>query len=286
MADKKISELTALGTTPANDDQFPLVDTDASTTKKVTYTNLKGGISGVIVGDTDTQTLTNKTLTSPTLTTPVLGTPSSGTLTNCTGLPEAGLTLSDNTTNNSSTTKHGFLLKLNNTATTFMNGTGAWSTPSSSSTLIQDTTLSASSSFDKSSISGYKQLLLIYNIEGSETSGNVNLDVTFNGVTGTSYNFNNRIGGVITDVTGSDGIRLTDTLRTTITCHGFMIIDVVDSGAQNIHGCSGHQIIVGNLGVNGWGGAGAFITSGDITQVTITPSSGTITGRASLYGLS
>ena len=40
-----------------------------------------------LVGDTATQTLTNKTLTSPTLTTPVLGTPSSGTLTNCSGLP-------------------------------------------------------------------------------------------------------------------------------------------------------------------------------------------------------
>lgn len=37
------------------------------------------------------QTLTNKTLTSPTLTTPALGTPASGTLTNCTGLPLAGV---------------------------------------------------------------------------------------------------------------------------------------------------------------------------------------------------
>jgi hypothetical protein len=40
---------------------------------------------------TGTQTLTNKTLTSPTMTAPVLGTPASGTLTNCTGLPTAGL---------------------------------------------------------------------------------------------------------------------------------------------------------------------------------------------------
>lgn len=40
--------------------------------------------SGAIVGDTDSQTLTNKTLTSPTLTTPALGTPASGNLSNCT----------------------------------------------------------------------------------------------------------------------------------------------------------------------------------------------------------
>lgn len=44
-----------------------------------------------LVGRASTDTLTNKTLTSPTLTTPALGTPASGVLTNCTGLPTAGL---------------------------------------------------------------------------------------------------------------------------------------------------------------------------------------------------
>lgn len=53
------------------------------------------GVNVVTVSSTDT--LTNKTLTSPTLTTPVLGTPSSGTLTNCTGLPIAGLVASTST---------------------------------------------------------------------------------------------------------------------------------------------------------------------------------------------
>jgi hypothetical protein len=56
------------------------------------------GISGSVVGTTDTQTLTNKTLTSPTLTTPALGTPASGVATNLTGTA-SGLTAGNVTTN-------------------------------------------------------------------------------------------------------------------------------------------------------------------------------------------
>jgi len=41
---------------------------------------------------------------------------------------DTNLTLTDITTGNSSTTKHGFLPKLNNVHTTFMDGTGAWDT--------------------------------------------------------------------------------------------------------------------------------------------------------------
>lgn len=42
---------------------------------------------------------------------------------------EAMQVLADNTTNNASTTKHGYLKKLSNTATEFMNGQGNWATP-------------------------------------------------------------------------------------------------------------------------------------------------------------
>ncbi len=74
-------------------------------------------------------TLTTPALTSPTMTGPALGTPISGVLTNATGLPEAGLSLTDVATANSATSQHGFLKKLDNTATHFMDGTGNWSTP-------------------------------------------------------------------------------------------------------------------------------------------------------------
>ena len=50
-----------------------------------------GTNSASVVTVGGTQTLTGKTLASPTLTTPALGTPASGVLTNCTGLPTAGL---------------------------------------------------------------------------------------------------------------------------------------------------------------------------------------------------
>lgn len=65
----------------------------------------------------------------PTFISPLLGTPTSGTLTNCTGYTGANLVLTDVTTNNSSTSAHGFLKKLDNTATNYMDGTGAWSVP-------------------------------------------------------------------------------------------------------------------------------------------------------------
>lgn len=42
---------------------------------------------------------------------------------------ETEITLSDITTNDSSTTNHGFLKKLSNTATEFMNGVGSWAVP-------------------------------------------------------------------------------------------------------------------------------------------------------------
>ncbi len=42
---------------------------------------------------------------------------------------EADITLADNTTNNVSTTKHGFAPKLSNNAGQFLDGTGSWSAP-------------------------------------------------------------------------------------------------------------------------------------------------------------
>ncbi len=63
-------------------------------------------------------------------------------LVQATGVPyraaplDSDLSFSDITTNNSSTSTHGFLKKLDNSAAHFMNGTGAWSTPAGTTVAV------------------------------------------------------------------------------------------------------------------------------------------------------
>ena len=65
---------------------------------------------------------------------------------------ESTITLADNTTNNASTTKHGFLKKLSNVATEYMDGTGNYSVPAGSGggglVLLEQHTASASASLN------------------------------------------------------------------------------------------------------------------------------------------
>lgn len=53
----------------------------------------------------------------------------SGSGATLTSIPESALNITDVTTGNSSTSAHGFLLKLNNSSSQFMNGQGVWATP-------------------------------------------------------------------------------------------------------------------------------------------------------------
>lgn len=93
-----------------------------TTTKNAVGNSLTGVTgSGAFVG-----------ATSPTLVTPNLGVPSAIDLTNASNPPapaESTVTFTDITTNNASTSKHGFLKKLTGSATDYMDGSGAWSTP-------------------------------------------------------------------------------------------------------------------------------------------------------------
>jgi hypothetical protein len=78
-----------------------------------------------------TQTLTNKTFTTPTISSTGFTNAQHGHLGATSGglLSEAALSFSDVTTGNASTGAHGYLKKLNNDATYYMDGTGNWSQP-------------------------------------------------------------------------------------------------------------------------------------------------------------
>ena len=107
--------------------------TNASSASITAFNNITGLTTAGTTGTTSTNLVFS---TSPSFTTPLLGTPTSGVLTNCSGYVEANLTITDVTTNNASTSAHGFLKKLSNTATEFMNGAGNWAVPGGSGDML------------------------------------------------------------------------------------------------------------------------------------------------------
>lgn len=87
--------------------------------------------SGAIVGDTDSQTLTNKTLTTPTITSLTNAQHNHSNAAGGGNIPETSITFTDTATGNASTSSHGYLKKLSNVSTEFLNGTGVFSVPNS-----------------------------------------------------------------------------------------------------------------------------------------------------------
>src|SRR3990167_2292946 len=316
-ADQKISELTELAVAPATNDVLPIVDTDAAATKKIavsnlftsptfvtpalgtpasgTLTNCGGTAASLTAGlatDTVTKTGTGSTYatnTSPTFVTPALGTPASGTLTSCTGLPEAGLTLADNTTANSSTTAHGFLKKLDNTATNFMNGAGNWAVPAGGDIVISSANAvsyaTGATVVLGTSISGYRHLKLIYNFEGTDASTGTTTVIRFNGDAGANYAWLSA-SPTKANVTGQTGITISNALSTAILAGGQMLVNVVDSGAANIHTFTGANYTSGNVGITHWSEGGSYTANGDIAAISLViTGTGNTEGNWVLYGV-
>lgn len=92
----------------------------AGTPNKILLPTATGAANAVLVTNGANPQQTSFTIT-PTL-----------TGTNFTGIPEAGLTLANNATNDVSTSKHGFAPILPNDATKFLNGVGGYTAPTGS----------------------------------------------------------------------------------------------------------------------------------------------------------
>lgn len=113
MADQKLTDLTALPSALASGDKIYVVR--SATDYQADQTDIRVAVASQITGlGTGVATALAVNVGSagaPVVNGGALGTPASGTLTNCTGLPEAGLSFTDLTTANASTTAHGLLLK-------------------------------------------------------------------------------------------------------------------------------------------------------------------------------
>lgn len=82
---------------------------------------------------------------------------------------ETNITLADNTTNNASTSAHGFLKKLSNTASEFMNGAGNWVNPV---TVLSNPYKFRARRTSALSTSAGGEVLITFNTEDFDTNSN------------------------------------------------------------------------------------------------------------------
>lgn len=127
---KRLGNSTGLSWATTSDSSLvPTIDSATWQTKAGNTALLafkQGNITLTTTGTSGAATFVGNTLNIPQYTDAVT---SVNSLTGAVTITDANLSTSDVTTNNASTSKHGFLKKLSNAVTEYMDGTGNWSVP-------------------------------------------------------------------------------------------------------------------------------------------------------------
>lgn len=211
----------------------------------------------------------------------------------------------DNTDGNASTSKHGYLKKLSNTATEFMNGQGNWATPSGSGggnwTLIEDINLSAAdaASFDFQSIAiTYKHLKILLDSRTDRAAAGDSVKMILNNDTGNNY-----VGWIQWD--GTTGKTEYNTARApfefvyttgnTAPANYFnnseiTLFDYANTNKYHSWQARGMQLAGTGTGVSFiYDAMGLYLSTTAISRITLLPVAGSNFkqySRATLYGLS
>lgn len=147
--------------------------------------------------------------------------------------------------------------------------------------LIEHKSFTATSPVSFTGISGYKYLMLVWNMEGSGGTQRT-CYLNFNGDSGNNYTGMRTTGTAVAVSANQPMILISDVINN-VRCTSGMFLIAVDEKGTNSHGVSGFVSYdeSGNAFINGasWVGAAA------ITTVSLYNTTDTLTGVATLYGL-
>lgn len=148
--------------------------------------------------------------------------------------------------------------------------------------LISHQTPSAVANIQFASITGYEYLLLVWDLVTSDAD--VNITMQLNNIATASYTYVNTTGNAVATTSGASSFLLQDLANGDAGgTGGWVIMPVSARGSSNIHSSWG----------NGGGGdlagstflKGKFAGAGDITNIDVDVSAGTMTGFITLYGI-
>jgi hypothetical protein len=218
---------------------------------------------------------------------------------------DATISTTDITTNNASTSKHGWLKKLSNVSTEYMSGTGVFSTPAGSSTIVQlDEKIAsggATASLDFTSISGsYRHLELRMMLRGLVAATQAGLYLRFNNDSGANYSCSRIYGqgsGAVSDsFDGQTSMQnichlCGSTATASVFASGTIVVPhYANTGFHKMVEArsSGWTSTSGSTFVVSMANAGKWASTAAVSRITLLPSSGNFADGsiATLYGIS